>query len=73
MKEKTRIGLQKGLFVTLTNSQDLLIISRQMYEISVKRIMNKLGEIHTQGATLPARLLIGVINAMRLRVEEQLN
>ena len=72
MKEKTK-GLQKGMFVTLTNSQDLLIISRQMYEISVKRIMNKLGEIHTHGTILPARLLIGVIKAMRSQTEEQLN
>ena len=52
MEEKTRIGLQKGLFVTLTDSetysQDLLIISRRMNEISVKRIMNQLAEIHTR-------------------------
>ena len=72
MKEKTK-GLQKGMFVTLTNSQDLLIISRQMYEILVQRIMNKPGKINTRGIILPARLLIGVIKAMRSQTEEQLN
>ena len=72
MKEKTK-GLQKGMFVTLTNSQDFLVISIQMSEILVKRIMNKPGEIHTRGIILPARLLIGVIKAMRFQTGEQLN
>ena len=76
MTEKTRIGLQKGLFVTLTDSEHILRIF-SLFQDEWTKFRSSVSWTnwakYTHGATLPPRLLIGVINAMRLQHYEQLN